>query len=210
MDQLETLGKQLDIPVFREDLKPHETVQVVSHALAHAKKIGAAWAIIDTGGRLHADVELMSELQDLKKVANPSETLLVVDAMTGQDAVNAADGFHQTIGLTGIILSKLDGDSRGGAALTVTSVTGVAIKFAGVGEKMDALEPFHPDRIASRILGMGDVLTLVEKVSAQISEAQAKELEQKVRKATFDLEDFQQQLKQLQNMGSIGSILEMM
>ena len=209
MDQLETLGKQLDIPVFRENSNPDKTLKVAEHALTHAKKVGAEWAIIDTGGRLHADDELMNELRDLKKTTDASETLLVVDAMAGQDAVNAAEGFHQILGLTGIILSKLDGDARGGAALTVTSATGVPIKFAGVGEKMDALEPFHPERIASRILGMGDVLTLVEKVSAQITEEQAKELERKVRKATFDLEDFQGQLKQLQKMGSIGSIMDM-
>ncbi|MBT18197.1 MAG: signal recognition particle protein [Dehalococcoidia bacterium] len=209
MDQLETLGKQLDIPVFRENSNPDKTLKVAEHALTHAKKIGAEWAIIDTGGRLHADDELMNELRDLKKTTDASETLLVVDAMAGQDAVNAAEGFHQILGLTGIILSKLDGDARGGAALTVTSATGVPIKFAGVGEKMDALEAFHPERIASRILGMGDVLTLVEKVSAQITEEQAKELERKVRKATFDLEDFQGQLKQLQKMGSIGSIMDM-
>ena len=209
MDQLETLGKQLDIPVFRENSNPDETLKVAEHAVTHAKKIGAEWAIIDTGGRLHADDELMNELRELKKTTGASETILVVDAMAGPDAVNAAEGFHQILGLTGIILSKLDGDARGGAALTVTSVTGVPIKFAGVGEKMDALEPFHPERIASRILGMGDVLTLVEKVSAQITEEQAKELERKVRKATFDLEDFQGQLKQLQKMGSIGSIMDM-
>ena len=209
MDQLETLGKQLDIPVFRENSNPDETLKVAEHAVTHAKKIGAEWAIIDTGGRLHADDELMNELRELKKTTGASETILVVDAMAGQDAVNAAEGFHQILGLTGIILSKLDGDARGGAALTVTSATGVPIKFAGVGEKMDALEPFHPERIASRILGMGDVLTLVEKVSAQITEEQAKELERKVRKATFDLEDFQGQLKQLQKMGSIGSIMDM-
>lgn len=209
MDQLEMLGKQLDISVFRENLKPEQTIEVVHHSLSHAKKIGAAWVIIDTGGRLHADDSLMAELQELKSTADPVETLLVVDAMAGQDAVNAAEGFNLKIGLTGIVLSKLDGDARGGAALTVTSVTGVPIKFAGVGEKMDALELFHPERIASRILGMGDVLTLVEKVSAQVTEEQAKELERKVRKATFDLEDFQGQLKQLQRMGSIGSIMEM-
>lgn len=209
MDQLEMLGKQLDISVFRENLKPEQTIEVVHRSLSHAKKIGAAWVIIDTGGRLHADDALMAELKELKSTADPVETLLVVDAMAGQDAVNAAEGFNLKIGLTGIVLSKLDGDARGGAALTVTSITGVPIKFAGVGEKMDALELFHPERIASRILGMGDVLTLVEKVSAQVTEEQAKELERKVRKATFDLEDFQGQLKQLQRMGSIGSIMEM-
>ncbi len=209
MDQLEMLGKQLDISVFRENLKPEQTIEVVHRSLSHAKKIGAAWVIIDTGGRLHADDALMAELKELKSTADPVETLLVVDAMAGQDAVNAAEGFNLKIGLTGIVLSKLDGDARGGAALTVTSVTGVPIKFAGVGEKMDALELFHPERIASRILGMGDVLTLVERVSAQVTEEQAKELERKVRKATFDLDDFQGQLKQLQRMGSIGSIMEM-
>ena len=209
MDQLESLGKQLDIPVYREDAGPDDAPKVTANGLKRAKDMGVAWAIVDTGGRLHVDDELMKELEVIKAKSNPSEVLLVVDAMTGQDAVNAAQDFHARLGLTGLVLSKLDGDARGGAALTVTHTTGVPIKFAGVGEKPDALEIFHPDRMASRILGMGDVLTLVERVQEQVTEEQAKELERKVRRATFDLEDFQGQLKQLQRMGSIASVMEM-
>ena len=209
MDQLETLGKQLDIPVFRENSNPDKTLKVAEHALTHAKKVGAEWAIIDTGGRLHADDELMNELRDLKKTTDASETLLVVDAMAGQDAVNAAEGFHQILGLTGIILSKLDGDARGGAALTVTSATGVPIKFAGVGEKLDALEPFHPERIASRILGMGDVLTLVEKAQKEVEIADAEIMQKKLQEATFDFSDFVKQMRMIKRMGSLGGLLKM-
>jgi signal recognition particle subunit SRP54 len=209
IDQLEALGKQLDIPVYRENAKPDQATKVAANGLKRAKDMGVAWAIVDTGGRLHIDDELMGELEDMKSSLGPAEILLVVDAMTGQDAVNAAEEFHKRLGLTGLILSKLDGDARGGAALTVTHVTGVPIKFAGVGEKPDALEAFHPDRMASRILGMGDVLTLVERVQEQVSEEDAKELERKFRRAQFDLEDFRGQLKQLQRMGSIASVMEM-
>ena len=208
-DQLESLGKQLDIPVYRENAAPDQALKVTANGLKRAKEMGVAWAIVDTGGRLHTDDDLMRELEAIKAQAKPSEVLLVVDAMTGQDAVNAAEQFHARLRLTGLVLSKLDGDARGGAALTVTHTTGVPIKFAGVGEKPDALEVFHPDRMASRILGMGDVLTLVEKVQEQVTEEEAKELERKMRRATFDLEDFRSQIKQLQRMGSIASIMEM-
>lgn len=168
------------------------------------------WAIVDTGGRLHIDGELMEELTEIKRRIEPVEVLLVVDAMTGQDAVVAAAEFNERTGLTGLILSKLDGDARGGAALSVTHVTGVPVKFAGTGEKPDALEQFHPDRMASRILGMGDVVTLVERVQDQFTEDEAIELERKMRKAQFDLDDFLKQLRQIQKMGSISSILDML
>ena len=210
MDQLESLGKQLDIPVYREKAGPDDGPKVAANGLRRAKEIGAAWAIVDTGGRLHVDDALMDELAEMKSSLNPAEVLMVVDAMTGQDAVNAASRFNERIGVTGLILSKLDGDARGGAALSITHVTGVPIKFAGVGEKADALEPFHPDRMASRILGMGDVVTLVERAQEQITDAEAAELERKMRRAQFDLDDFLKQLRQLQNMGSLASIVEML
>lgn len=209
IQQLAALGRQLDVPVYQEDPLTSTAEDVASHGLEHARNLGVTWVIIDTGGRLHVDEELMEELERLKVATNPSESLLVVDAMTGQDAVNAAVEFHQRVGLTGHILSKLDGDARGGAALSIAHVTGVPIKFAGIGERSDALEPFHPDRMASRIIGMGDVATLVEKAQAEITEERAKELEKKMRRATFDLEDFLQQLQQLRRMGPLSSIMEM-
>ena len=209
IQQLATLGRQLDVPVYQEDPLTSMAEDVASHGLEHARNLGVTWVIIDTSGRLHVDDELMEELERVKAATNPSESLLVVDAMTGQDAVNAAVEFHQRIGLTGHVLSKLDGDARGGAALSIAHVTGVPIKFAGVGERSDALEPFHPDRMASRIIGMGDVATLVEKAQAEITEDRAKELEKKMRRATFDLEDFLQQLQQLRRMGPISGIMEM-
>ena len=209
MDQLEALGKQLDIPVYRENAGPDDAPKVAENGIKRAKEMGVMWAIVDTGGRLHIDVELMNELDEIKRRTNPVEILLVVDAMTGQDAVNAADEFNKRTGLTGLILSKLDGDARGGAALSATHVTGVPVKFAGTGEKSDALEVFHPDRMASRILGMGDVVTLVERAQEQFSEEQAVALERKMRKAQFDLDDFLSQIRQIQKMGSIASILEM-
>ena len=209
MDQLEALGKQLDIPVYRENAGPDDAPKVAANGLKRAKEMGVMWAIVDTGGRLHVDDDLMEELEEIKRRTDPVEVLLVIDAMTGQDAVNAAAGFNERTGLTGLILSKLDGDARGGAALSATHVTGVPIKFAGTGEKPDQLEQFYPDRMASRILGMGDVLTLVEKAQEQFTEDQAAELERKMRKAQFDLDDFLTQLRQIQKMGSISSILEM-
>jgi signal recognition particle subunit SRP54 len=209
IDQLEALGKQLDVPVYRENAGPDDAPKVAENGIKRAKDMGVMWAIVDTGGRLHVDEDLMDELDEMKRRINPVEVLLVVDAMTGQDAVNAADEFNKRTGLTGLILSKLDGDARGGAALSATHVTGVPIKFAGTGEKADALEAFHPDRMASRILGMGDVVTLVERAQEQFSEEQAVELERKMRKAQFDLDDFLTQLRQIQKMGSIASILEM-
>jgi signal recognition particle subunit SRP54 len=209
IDQLEALGKQLDIPVYRENAGPDDAPQVAANGLKRAKDMGVMWAIVDTGGRLHVDDDLMAELNEIKKRIDPAEVLLVVDAMTGQDAVNAASAFNERTGLTGLILSKLDGDARGGAALSARHVTGVPIKFAGTGEKPDALELFHPDRMASRILGMGDVVTLVERAQEQFTEEQAAELERKMRRAQYDLEDFLTQIRQIQKMGSLSSILEM-
>ena len=181
IQQLETLGRQLDVPVYTEDPKASSVVQVAKNGLEKARQLGMNWAIVDAGGRLHIDDELMEELEDVKKAILPPEILLVVDSMTGQDAVNAAQEFHQRLGLTGLIMTKLDGDARGGAALSVTRVAGVPIKFVGVGERSDQLEQFHPDRMASRILAMGDVLTLIEKAQESVDEYQAKEMERKFR-----------------------------
>ncbi len=209
ISQLQTLGKQLDVEVYSEDPKTSSVVQVARAGVERAKQLGVHWAIIDTGGRLHIDDELMAELVAVKKAVSPHETLLVIDAMTGQDAVNAAQEFHQKVSLTGLVLTKLDGDARGGAALSVTRVTGVPIKFVGVGERPDALEQFHPDRMASRILAMGDVLTLIEKAQESVDETQAKEMERKFRQATFDLEDFLTQIQSIKKMGSLSQIMEM-
>ena len=207
--QLEALGKQLDIPVYSEDPASSSVVQVAKAGLERGQRLGVNWVIIDTGGRLHIDDELMEEIQATKDAVSPHEILLVLDAMTGQDAVNAAQEFHERVNLTGLVLSKLDGDARGGAALSVTKVTGVPIKFVGVGERPDALEQFHPDRMASRILAMGDVLTLIEKAQEAVDEDRAKELERKFRQATFDLEDFLQQIQSVKKMGSLSQIMEM-
>ncbi len=210
MDQLEALGRQLDIPVHREKAGPDDAPKVAANGLRKAREMGVGWAIVDTGGRLHVDEELMAELAEVRKKVEPDEVLLVVDAMTGQDAVNAATEFNERVGLTGLVLTKLDGDSRGGAALSARHVSGVPIKFVGTGEKSDALEPFHPDRMASRILGMGDVVSLVEKVQAEVTEQEAAELERKMRRNQFDLEDFRKQLRQLQRLGSLTSVLDML
>ena len=207
IDQLVALGKQLDIPVYQEDTSS-TAIKVAKAGVAEAKKIGAAWVIVDTGGRLHIDDELMKELEQVRDAISPHETLLVVDAMTGQDAVRAAEEFHGRVQLSGLILTKLDGDARGGAALSITQVTGVPIKFIGVGERTDALELFYPDRLASRILGMGDVLTLIEKAQESVDEKQAKEMERKIRTASFDLEDFLQQFQSVKKMG-FAQVLDM-
>ncbi|MQG76816.1 MAG: signal recognition particle protein [SAR202 cluster bacterium] len=209
VDQLKALGAQLDLPVYSEDPASTTVLKVAKNGIAEAKKQGCPWVIIDTGGQLQIDDELMGELTDLKNAIKPQEAILVVDAMTGQEAVNAAGEFNERVGLTGLILSKMDGDARGGAALSITSVTGVPIKFMGVGEKNDALEPFYPDRLASRILGMGDVLTLIEKAQDVIDVETAQEMERKLRKATFDLQDFLDQLRAVQKMGPLGQVLEM-
>ena len=209
IQQLETLGKQLDVPVYSEDPKSSTVVQVAKNGLEKARQLGVNWAIIDTGGRLQIDEELMQELSDLKKAVDPHEVLLVVDAMTGQEAVNAAEGFHEKVSLTGLIMSKMDGDARGGAALSITRVTGIPIKFMGVGERPDGLEAFHPDRLASRILAMGDILTLIEKAQDAVDEKQAEEMEKKFRQASFDLEDFLTQIQSVKKMGSLSSVMEM-
>jgi signal recognition particle subunit SRP54 len=206
VEQLVTLGNELEVPVYREDTKP---VSVCAHALKYAREIAASWIIADTGGRLHIDEAMMKEAAEIKRELKPDEVLLVVDAMTGQDAVRAAEEFHTTLGLTGLILTKMDGDARGGAALSIKAITGVPVKFIGTGEKMDALETFHPDRLASRILGMGDMLTLVERAEKTFDEERARKLEKKVRHATLDLEDFLEQLREMQKMGSLSQLAEM-
>ncbi|MBS4193957.1 signal recognition particle protein [Lederbergia citri] len=207
--QLETLGKQLDLPVFSlgDKVSP---VEIARQAIEKAKEDHLDYVLIDTAGRLHIDEELMGELKEIKEVAKPDEIFLVVDAMTGQDAVNVAQSFNEQLEITGVVLTKLDGDTRGGAALSIRSVAEKPIKFVGMGEKMDALEPFHPERMASRILGMGDVLTLIEKAQANVDEEKAKELEQKFRTASFTLDDFLEQLGQVRNMGPLDELLKMM
>ena len=174
IQQLETLGRQLDIPVYSENPQESNAVRVARNGLNRASELGVNWAIIDTGGRLQIDDDLMAELAQIRQAVNPHETLLVVDAMTGQEAVNTAEGFHQQVGLTGLIMSKMDGDARGGAALSITRVTGVPIKYMGIGERPDGLESFHPDRLASRILAMGDVLTLIERAQEAVDEKRPK------------------------------------
>ncbi|MCS5670164.1 MAG: signal recognition particle protein [Dehalococcoidia bacterium] len=209
IQQLETLGKQLDISVYSEDPESSTVVQVAKNGLEKARQLGVNWAIIDTGGRIQIDEDLMQELDDVKKAINPQEVILVVDAMTGQEAVNAAEGFHERVNLTGLIMSKMDGDARGGAALSITRVTGVPIKFLGVGERPDGLEAYHPDRLASRILAMGDILTLIEKAQEAVDDKQAEEMERKFRQASFDLEDFLTQIQSVKKMGSLSSVMEM-
>ncbi|MBI2887062.1 MAG: signal recognition particle protein [Chloroflexi bacterium] len=208
VEQLVTLGKQLDIPVYQQGIAA-DPVEIVQNGIRRAREQGNTVALLDTAGRLHVDDEMMQELVRIKERIAPHEVLLVVDAMTGQDAVRAAGDFHQQVGLTGLILSKMDGDARGGAALSVRAVTGVPVKFLGTGEKTDALEPYHPDRLASRILGMGDVLTLIEKAQAQVDQAKAAEMERKFRTASFTLEDFLDQLQQVKQMGPLSQLLEM-
>ena len=208
VQQLRTLGDQIDVEVYSDD-PSNETVRVARDGVKRGAAAGASWVIVDTSGRFQIDDDLMGELEDVRQAVSPAETLLVIDAMTGQEAVNVAEEFHSRIGLTGLVLTKLDGDARGGAALSVVSVTGVPIKFIGIGERVDALEEFHPDRLASRILGMGDVLTLIEKAQTTIDEDQAAELERKMLQATFDLEDFLAQLQQLKRMGPLSQIMEM-
>ncbi|MEK3855142.1 signal recognition particle protein [Cytobacillus sp. FSL H8-0458] len=207
--QLETLGKQLNMPVFSlgDQVSP---VEIAKEAIAKAKEDHNDYVLIDTAGRLHVDEALMDELKQIKELSNPDEIFLVVDAMTGQDAVNVAQSFNDLLGLTGVVLTKLDGDTRGGAALSIRSVTNTPIKFIGLGEKLDALEAFHPERMASRILGMGDVLSLIEKAQANVDEEKAKELEQKMRTASFTFDDFLDQLGQVRQMGPLDELLKMM
>lgn len=208
IEQLRTLAKQLDIPCFdsKADMKPADIVQ---NALMDAKEKQCTVVILDTAGRLHIDEPLMQELRTIKDIAKPQETLFVADAMTGQDAVTVADAFNQQIGITGVVLTKMDGDARGGAALSIKAVTGAPVKFVGMGEKLSEMEVFHPDRIAGRILGMGDVLTLLEKAQSTIEQEEAEALAKKMQKAKFDLEDFRTQMKRMRSMGSFESILKM-
>lgn len=208
IEQLKTLGRQLGIEVF--DSRVHQDPEVICReAVAFAGLNGFDTVVLDTAGRLQIDEELMGELVRIKASVAPREILLVADAMTGQEAVNVATGFDERLDITGVVLTKLDGDAKGGAALSIRAVTGKPVKFAGMGEKMDALEVFHPDRLVSRILGMGDVLTLVEKAQATIDEKEAERLRQKLKKSQFDLEDFRSQLQQIKKMGSMDSILSM-
>jgi signal recognition particle subunit SRP54 len=209
IEQLIALGNQLDIPVFSEGTNV-ASKDICVHSLARAKSVAATWVVVDTAGRLHIDEEMMHELFEVKKALNPSEILLVVDAMTGQDAVRSAEDFNSRVNITGLILTKMDGDARGGAALSIRWVSGVPIKFIGIGEKADALEQFYPDRLASRILGMGDVLTFIEKAEAAFDQSQTEELKKKMAKATFDLDDFLSQLKTVKSMGPVGQLMDML
>ncbi len=208
IEQLKVLARQLEIPCFdsRPDADP---VDICRDAVKYAELNGYDTVLLDTAGRLHIDAPLMEELARIKSAIDPADILLVADAMTGQDAVNVAKSFHDKLGLTGVVLTKMDGDARGGAALSIRAVTGAPIKFVGVGEKLDALEAFHPDRMASRILGMGDILTFAEKAQEQVDEKQARELAKKLRRNEFTLEDFRDQLLKLRKMGSMEDIIGM-
>ncbi len=209
VEQLKTLGSQLGIEVWEEGtaVKP---LQIARNALAHARRIGATVVILDTAGRLHIDQQMMDEVAELRRELQPHDVLFVADAMAGQDAVRAAEEFHKAVGITGMVLTKMDGDARGGAALSIRHVVGVPIKFVGVGEKPDALEPFYPDRMASRILGMGDILTLIDKAKAAIGEEDVKHLEKKMKSGQFDLEDFIEQLQRVKKMGPLGQLISML
>ena len=205
--QLITLGKQIDIPVYSDEkARPPEICEA---AVKHARHTGLTVVLMDTAGRLHVDEKMMAELEEIQRRVNPTETLLVADAMTGQDAVRVAEEFSARVKLTGLILTKMDGDARGGAALSMRAVTGVPVKFVGVGEKLDALEPFHPERMSSRILGMGDVLSLIEKAQESYTREQSQKLEKKIKAGTLDLEDFLEQMRQLRSMGPLSQLIEM-
>ena len=208
IEQLKVVGAQLDIPVYEEG--QGDPVKIAENALRHARDHGNDLLLLDTAGRLHVDEALMDELRRMKAAVRPNDILLVLDAMTGQDAVNAASAFDEALGIDGVMLTKLDGDARGGAALSIRAVTGKPIKFAGTGEKLDMIEPFHPDRMASRILGMGDMLTLIEKAQSNYDEKQAAKLEEKLRKNRFTLEDYYDQLQQLRRMGDLSQIAGML
>ena len=207
IEQLETVGRQLDIPVFQ--MGKSDPVEIARAAIDHAKRHGNDLVFLDTAGRLHIDETLMDELKNIKAAVRPAEILLVVDAMTGQDAVNAAKAFDDALGITGVMLTKLDGDARGGAALSVKAVTGKPIKFSGIGETLDAIEVFHPDRMASRILGMGDVLTFIEKAEAALDEKKAMEMAEKLRSNRFTLVDYLEQLESIKGMGSLEELAGM-
>ena len=207
--QLQVNGEKQGVPVFSMGEK-HSPVNIAKAAVEHAEKNGNNVVILDTAGRLHIDEDMMTELQEIKRSVQVDQTILVVDAMTGQDAVNAATMFNDKVGIDGVIITKLDGDTRGGAALSIRAVTGRPILYVGMGEKLSDLEQFYPDRMASRILGMGDVLTLIEKAEAQFDESQAKKLEQKMKKAEFDFNDYLEQMEQIKKMGGIGDMLSML
>ena len=208
MKQLMVLGESIDIPVFINE-GSKDAVKICSDGLAEAKAINATYVILDTAGRLHIDESLMEELADIKKITKPQEILLVVDAMTGQEAVNVAKSFNEKLNIDAVVLTKLDGDARGGAALSIKSVVGKPIKFVGVGEKLDDIELFHPDRLVSRILGMGDIVSLVEKAQDTIDEDEARRMEEKIRKQEFDLDDFLKQLNQIKKLGPLNKIIQM-
>ena len=208
IDQLKTLGKELNIEVYTEGKK--DPVEISKNAISYAKENGFDYILIDTAGRLQIDEKLMDELVNIENEVHPDETLLVIDSMMGQDAINVITGFHEKLPLTGVILTKLDGDTRGGVALSVRHLTNLPIKFIGVSEKMDGLSEFHPDRMASRILGMGDILSLVEKVSDEINEKEAEDMVKKMSKGTFDLEDFLNQLKQIKKLGPLENLLKLL
>ena len=207
INQLQVVGKQANVEVFERGTQ--NPVKTAKQAIEHAKKQGLDTVIIDTAGRLHINEELMDELKNIKKEVSPNEILLVVDAMTGQDAVTVADAFNKDLDISGIVLTKLDGDTRGGSALSIKAITGKPIKFTGVGEKIGDIEPFYPDRIASRILGMGDVLSLIEKAQEAVSEEEAKDLEKKFRENSFTFDDYLQQLESIKKMGNIKDLLSM-
>lgn len=208
IDQLKVVGNQIDVPVF--EMGQIDPCEIAKKAISHAKDYGNDIVILDTAGRLHIDAELMDELLRLKEQFTPEEILLVIDSMTGQDAVNVAKSFNEKLGITGVILTKLDGDTRGGAALSVRAVTGAPIKFTGTGEKLTDLEPFYPDRMASRILGMGDVLTLIEKAEEQLDAKKAEEMAKKLGENSFDMNDLLEQMKQVRKMGSLSQIVSML
>ena len=208
IEQLKVVGAQAEVPVF--ELGRRQPLEIAQKAIAHAKDHGNDLVILDTAGRLHIDEQLMAELKGLKENLEIHETLLVVDAMTGQDAVNVAKSFHEQLDITGVVLTKLDGDTRGGAALSVLAVTGRPIKFAGTGEKLDDLEPFHPDRMASRILGMGDVLTLIEKAQTAVDQKEADKMMRRLKENTFNMEDLLAQMQQIKQMGSLRQIIGML
>jgi signal recognition particle subunit SRP54 len=207
IDQLQTLGRQLDLPVFERGTS--DPVKIAREGVAEARRLGISTVIVDTAGRLQIDDDLMRELERVKAAIQPKESLLVVDAMTGQEATTVARGFNDRLGITGVMLTKMDGDTRGGAALSIHADTGAPIKFVGMGEKLNALEPFYPDRLASRILGMGDVLTLIEKTQNLYTAEQTKELEEKLLKQSFTLDDFLDQMRQMRKLGSMTDLLKM-
>ena len=208
IEQLRVVGEKAGVPVF--EMGTQDPVKTAKAAVSHAKDHGNDFVILDTAGRLHIDEELMDELMRIKKATDVTETLLVVDSMTGQDAVNVADEFNKKLDVDGVVLTKLDGDTRGGAALSVRAVTGKPIKFSGIGEKLEDLEPFHPDRMASRILGMGDVLTFIEKAQTAVDEKKAMDMAKKLKENSFDMNDLLDQMKQIRGMGSLKQILSMM